>query len=139
MYKTLIIVFAMFLLAGCDFAENAAEKISEEYGLADNYPFLKPGSAIIQGQSLVDISGNNDPIIFAFDSGCRLLTSSSTFGQHSLEIIPKSITCPDGTEIALNPDQISKAYIDKRFFDYAEMSVPFQVYDTTILAARTPR
>lgn len=139
MYKTLIIVFAMFLLAGCDFAENPAEKSIKEYGFVDNYPSLKQGSTVVHGRSLVDISEDNAPIIFAFESGCRLLTSSLRFGQHSLEIMPKSISCSDGTQIDLSPDQISKAYIDKRFFDYTEMTVPFQIYDTTILAARTPR
>ena len=135
MKRIITLLIPFFLVAGCDVATDVGKEMDSKYNLHDSYPEIQKGISNITARALTDISTlpGEAPMMFALENGCRLVASADTYGNHSISITPKQISCVDGTIVKVTQDQLSKAYIDKRYFSFMDHSIEFQVYDTTII------
>jgi hypothetical protein len=129
------VVLLVIFSTGCDKASDLGRAVATQQNLIDVYPEIKQGKASLKSIAITtggaSISESNN-VVLKLNNGCNLSTLADHFGEHSVQLTPAIISCPNGVNTAIGFGQISVAYIDKRAFNSAS-EVVFQLYDLTLL------
>ena len=135
MKKLLTVLLFVICANGCDKASDLGRAVATQQELIDVYPEIKQGKASLKSIAITTggatISESNN-VELKLHNGCNLSTIADHFSEHSVQLTPAIMSCPNGVNTAIGFGQISVAYIDKRAFNSAS-EVVFQVYDLTLL------
>ena len=119
-WHTFLCSIPLALLIGC------SEQVAD-----DQYPEVKTSEryAIGQFKQSIDLSVNShQKATMVVGELCEMAVEISRFGNHSIQIEPKSIICQDTqTYNVLDSSKISNAYKDVRFFKLG-YNVRFELY-----------
>jgi hypothetical protein len=131
----LTLVLFVVCVTGCDKASDLGRAVATQQKLIDVYPEIAPGKAFLKSIAITTggaTIGESNNVEFKLQNGCNLSTIADHFGEHSVQLTPAIMSCPNGVNTAIGFGQISVAYIDKRVFNSAS-EVVFQLYDLTLL------